>query len=534
MKKVFSFALAFMMFLCFSIACFAADDSFTPSVKAKTAPEIITVRNESDSNDTTEYAATIVETNGSNYENVKIVNYVNTVSLNTVSYADKDKSTTNETIRKNLVTAYNEVMGKKNLGSLNKELNNVAAKINNTYDASVFVASDLFDLTVSDEYYQKMNSSDNVYLRVTFNIRLEANDRVPVVMHRDTETGEWKIVDEKNVINNGDGTITVYFNSLCPILFLKVSADRVNALSNGFICPFCSGSFCWGWLIGIIAVLIIELVIYLIYLLLKKKKNNGSDKTPSPDEPETPTSPTPAPESTDVNIDNNAAESEFSVQTTESVETESEDEGTVTQIAEEAVNTNPSVSMLVAHPDNVNLVRYRKSFLARLIQAPDETKERYEKVKNEILSYKGMKARTSWSCETFNRGRNKLVKFNVRGKTLVVYLALNPADFADTKYNFSDASDLSKFNETPMAVKITSDRAVKWAKELIAVMMDNNQIARGKEVFDKYYMPYEDSDALIDKGLIKVIIQNGKNNTDNAPVEKFDIGELFNDEKNEK
>ena len=38
-------------------------------------------------------------------------------------------------------------------------------------------------------------------------------------MHLDDEEG-WLIVDRDLVVNNGDGTVTVSFNSLCPIAVL--------------------------------------------------------------------------------------------------------------------------------------------------------------------------------------------------------------------------------------------------------------------------------------------------------------------------
>ena len=61
----------------------------------------------------------------------------------------------------------------------------------------------------------------------------------------------------------------------------------------------------------------------------------------------------------------------------------------------------------------------------------------------------------------------------VRGKTLNVYLALNPAEFAESKYIFTDASNTKRFNNYPMRVKVSSNRQLRWVKELIALIFAN-------------------------------------------------------------
>ena len=94
--------------------------------------------------------------------------------------------------------------------------------------------------------------------------------------------------------------------------------------------------------------------------------------------------------------------------------------------------TMAAAALATTGPETV-LYRYRRSFASRMIQASDHTKEYYDTVKNKLLSYKNVKARSSWSFESFNRGRVKLAKLNVRGKTLVMYIAIDPASLADTK-----------------------------------------------------------------------------------------------------
>ena len=146
----------------------------------------------------------------------------------------------------------------------------------------------------------------------------------------------------------------------------------------------------------------------------------------------------------------------------------------------------------------------RKSFMARLIQSSDELKEYYDEVKRELLSYKGVKGRTSWGCETFKKGKAHLARINVKVKTLCLYLALDFEEFKDTKYFPTDESALAKFAFTPMMVKVKSERGVKYAKELIAILAERYGLERVKKpITDDFKLPYETTIALIERGLIK-------------------------------
>ncbi|MDY6367399.1 MAG: hypothetical protein SPL13_02645, partial [Clostridia bacterium] len=69
-----------------------------------------------------------------------------------------------------------------------------------------------------------------------------------------------------------------------------------------------------------------------------------------------------------------------------------------------------------------------KSFEGKLRQAKKEQIEFYNELKNYLLSFKRVNSRLSWSCDSFNIGREKAVKIGFRGQTMVAYLALNPND----------------------------------------------------------------------------------------------------------
>ena len=165
-------------------------------------------------------------------------------------------------------------------------------------------------------------------------------------------------------------------------------------------------------------------------------------------------------------------------------------------------------------------VRYRRSFLSRYIQSESYIKDYYTEIKNHLLSYKGVKARTSWSKESFKRGRVHIAKIDVKGKALCLYLALDPSEL-DTKYRVSRVK-----GDCPALIKIKSARKLKYATELIDLLMEKLGIIRTGTLSEDYRLPYEETDTLIEKGLIKVILPKGEVLDANAVAVKSDLASL--------
>ena len=152
---------------------------------------------------------------------------------------------------------------------------------------------------------------------------------------------------------------------------------------------------------------------------------------------------------------------------------------------------------------NIFQIRFIKSFTAKLIQSPEETKKYYEELKNEVLSYKKTNTRVSWHYDSINSGRNQVLKFAVRGKTLCVYFPLNADDYADSKYKVEKVES-KKFEDVPCLYRIKNDRRLGYAKELIAVVANKLDLEKGEEQHESYAnLPYEPNKPLIARGLIK-------------------------------
>lgn len=188
---------------------------------------------------------------------------------------------------------------------------------------------------------------------------------------------------------------------------------------------------------------------------------------------------------------------------TESVEKEQEIEQNGDTQSTDIDEDEEEIKQIDSSANLVIIARYKKSFLARLIQSSDKTKEYYGAIKSAILCYKKTNSRISWNYDSVNSGKNKLVKFAIRGKTLSVYFAFSEQDEGASKTVRTDAK---KFEGTSYRLKITSDRKLKTAIALIDSLVKKFGLEKlNKEQKVEVY-PYESTQALIEKGLIKELI----------------------------
>ena len=155
--------------------------------------------------------------------------------------------------------------------------------------------------------------------------------------------------------------------------------------------------------------------------------------------------------------------------------------------------------------DFANMMRYNRSFIARIIQSTDDQKGYYGEVRNALLSYKKVNSNIAWGAERFHKGRETIARFKIRGKTLCLYLALNPKEHEYSVYHHKDVSGVRMFDGTPMMIKVQSPRGVKKAIRLIDEMLEaRGGIKRNVPQRDYAAMyPYETIEELIEDGLVK-------------------------------
>ncbi len=161
--------------------------------------------------------------------------------------------------------------------------------------------------------------------------------------------------------------------------------------------------------------------------------------------------------------------------------------------------------------DFENMMKYNRSFIARIIQSTDEQKGYYGSVKTALLSYAKVNSNVAWGAERFNKGRETIARFKIRGKTLCLYLALDPAEYPYSVYHQVDVSDNKSLHGTPLMVKIKSPRGAKKAIRLIDDMLEKRGAVKRNRVIERDYAamyPYETIEELIEDGLVKNVEKN--------------------------
>ena len=154
------------------------------------------------------------------------------------------------------------------------------------------------------------------------------------------------------------------------------------------------------------------------------------------------------------------------------------------------------------------VIRLKKSFTAKLKQSEENIKEYYSQVKNELISYKKINSNVSWHGDRFNYGRDTVAKMNICGKTLCVYLALDPNDpeFKSTVYHQKDVGNQKAYESTPFMVKVKSDAAAKKAVRLAAALAEKLATEKDENFAEVDYVTeyaYETTKKLYEDGFIK-------------------------------
>lgn len=263
------------------------------------------------------------------------------------------------------------------------------------------------------------------------------------------------------------------------------------------------GGLPWGWIVAIILIVFV-LILILFFFVGRKvdrnlrdqiKESKKAEPTPEPAPEEDKTVPVIAP------VEEPAAEEEEEPDTDP---TQPAMRGLVYIDVVKKPEEYGEMLMKEKAGEGVVVYRYRKSYLAKLALADGKIGDYYSIVKNALLRFKGVKARKSWNYEAFNQGRNQIAKIIPNGKTLYLYLAIDPKTLEGTKYGAIDVSEKKKFEATPALMKVRGDRKLKFALELIEKICGEMLALKPTDKPDEDYKPVNmTAEKLFDVGLIR-------------------------------
>ena len=149
---------------------------------------------------------------------------------------------------------------------------------------------------------------------------------------------------------------------------------------------------------------------------------------------------------------------------------------------------------------------YDKSFAGKLAQSPEGLKVAYSEIKNHALAYRKIGSRMSWKFDSINRGRTKIAKLQIKGSSIIMYVAVDPDSISKSKYHHKSVKEKARFAEIPTKLKIKSMRSVKYAKELIDLAMAEKELKLRKEFNAVNYVemyPYMTTEELVENKLAK-------------------------------
>ena len=169
-------------------------------------------------------------------------------------------------------------------------------------------------------------------------------------------------------------------------------------------------------------------------------------------------------------------------------------------------------------------VRYVFSFSAKLIQSPQEVQQRYGEIMDEVNAYAKVKTSVSWRQLRIYQGRKTLAVMLFKGRKLCMAFALNPKDYEETKYHGMDLSEVKRFEKTPMLLKLTSPRKVKYAEYLFEQVALANGLEKGEVTATEFSLPYRETEQLVAEGLVRKFVSG---DVEGAEEVQVDISELI-------
>ncbi len=215
------------------------------------------------------------------------------------------------------------------------------------------------------------------------------------------------------------------------------------------------------------------------------------------------------------------AEAKAQEEALEQVNQEAEDETDEDETAddeadesdEDSEETSDNKEALVSKDDVVEfdeatkkykVTKIKKTYEAKMCSLSDEVKELYSDVKNALLSY-GLQLKSTKTAEKFRIKRNYYAQLKICGKQIGLYLALDPKEYAESKYKGKDLSDKKAYAATPFLYKFKTARKAKWALELVDALALKESLTKLDNYEPKDFKndyPNLTEEELIEKGYI--------------------------------
>ena len=112
-------------------------------------------------------------------------------------------------------------------------------------------------------------------------------------------------------------------------------------------------------------------------------------------------------------------------------------------------------------------LRKKLTLNQKLYRLPKERKARFKQIVKAMEQKEGVTRWQSKNCITFKDGHKPLLKITVKGKSVCVYLAVDPSLYTAPKYGIKDVSHVKAYADYPAMCKVTSDRRLNYVLQII-------------------------------------------------------------------
>lgn len=150
-------------------------------------------------------------------------------------------------------------------------------------------------------------------------------------------------------------------------------------------------------------------------------------------------------------------------------------------------NDGWETNMIEEYPELMQKHYIKKFFGEKLLLLDNVQKENYNKLKNIIMSY-GVKNRTTKYFDLFTYKNKTIAKIGVVGKSLRLYLAINPDLYPSNQFPHKNVSDLKRHEKTPFLMKVSSDLSVRKGISLIGDLMTTLRLQQVSDYEDVKYI----------------------------------------------
>ena len=218
-KTVLVVFLLFVLSIGLMLPCFAADH-FVSGFETRPSPQICLQESESGLTYAGIYGDDI---SGS-------VAYLGSDHIQLYSYAERQFAS--ETVRDGLQNAYAIISRVTTLGDLAPALDDEAHWVDASFTSAAFVASDLIDLSISEDMMESLLDHDGHYFLITFHYDLPENGLLPVCIYQDPVEKTWSVMESWRVTSHSPGTVTIKFDHLGLFAFLHLDPGRMDTAGN--------------------------------------------------------------------------------------------------------------------------------------------------------------------------------------------------------------------------------------------------------------------------------------------------------------